>query len=36
MLAMERFDGRDVDDLNTLVPEYIRQSDAQIHMSASC
>jgi tRNA threonylcarbamoyladenosine biosynthesis protein TsaB len=36
MLAMDRFYGQDVDDLNTLVPEYIRQSDAQIHMSASC
>lgn len=36
MLAMERFDAQAVDDLDTLVPEYIRQSDAQIHMSASC
>jgi tRNA threonylcarbamoyladenosine biosynthesis protein TsaB len=36
MLAMERFDAQEVDDLDTLVPDYIRQSDAQIHMSASC
>ena len=35
-LAMKRFDAQNVDDLNTMVPEYIRQSDAQIHMAASC
>jgi tRNA threonylcarbamoyladenosine biosynthesis protein TsaB len=35
-LAMECFDAGEGVDLNTLAPEYIRQSDAQIHMSASC
>ncbi len=36
ILAMGCFDAGGEVDLNTLVPEYIRQSDAQIHMSASC
>jgi len=36
LLAMDRFEGRDADPVDALVPEYIRKSDAQIQMSGSC
>ena len=36
MLAMARFEGQDVDSIDSLIPEYIRKSDAQIQMSGSC
>ena len=32
MLAMARFSQQDVDSIDALIPEYIRQSDAQIQM----
>ncbi|WP_319525188.1 tRNA (adenosine(37)-N6)-threonylcarbamoyltransferase complex dimerization subunit type 1 TsaB [uncultured Desulfosarcina sp.] len=35
MLAMDRFEKRTADSVDSLVPEYIRKSDAQIHR-ASC
>lgn len=35
-LAMARFERHDVDAIDTLIPEYVRKSDAQIHMSSSC
>lgn len=35
MLAMDRFENKAADRADALVPEYIRKSDAQIHM-ASC
>lgn len=36
MLAMTRFAAHDVDPVDTLLPEYIRKSDAQVQMSGSC
>lgn len=36
MLAMVRFESGEVDSVGTLVPEYVRKSDAQIQMSGSC
>lgn len=36
MLAMARFERQESDPIDTLVPEYIRKSDAQIQMPASC
>ena len=36
MLALERFRRQDVDRIDTLTPEYIRKSDAQIQMSGTC
>ena len=36
LLAFERFERRDTDPVDALVPEYIRKSDAQIQMSGSC
>lgn len=35
-LAAERFRRGEVDTVETLIPEYIRKSDAQIHMSSCC
>ena len=35
-LALGRFLKDDVDGIDTLIPEYIRKSDAQIQLSASC
>jgi tRNA threonylcarbamoyladenosine biosynthesis protein TsaB len=35
-LAWDRFRHADVDAVEALIPEYIRKSDAQIHMSSSC
>lgn len=35
MLAMARFKGRDVDCIDSLTPEYIRTSDAQIRRSVT-
>ena len=31
MLALDRFNQQDIDPIGSLVPEYIRKSDAQIH-----
>ena len=36
MLALKRFRRQDVDSIDTLAPEYIRKSDAQIQMSGTC
>ena len=36
MLGCLRFEIGEVDSLETLVPEYIRKSDAQIQISGSC
>lgn len=36
MLALERFRRQDTDDLDSLTPEYIRKSDAQIQLSGTC
>jgi tRNA threonylcarbamoyladenosine biosynthesis protein TsaB len=36
MLAMPRFEGRHLDSIDTLIPEYIRKSDAQIQMPGAC
>lgn len=36
MLAMARFERQESDPIDTLVPEYIRKSDAQIQMPANC
>ena len=36
MLALPRFRGRNTDSIHTLTPTYIRKSDAQIQMSATC
>jgi tRNA threonylcarbamoyladenosine biosynthesis protein TsaB len=36
MLGMARFAQGDVDGIDTLTPEYIRKSDAQIQLSGSC
>jgi tRNA threonylcarbamoyladenosine biosynthesis protein TsaB len=36
MLAMTRFKRQSTDPIESLVPEYIRQSDARIQMSGSC
>lgn len=36
MLAMTRFSRQDVDCADTLLPEYVRKSDAQVHLSGSC
>jgi tRNA threonylcarbamoyladenosine biosynthesis protein TsaB len=36
LLARMRFSQKDVDSVEALIPEYIRQSDAQIQMSGSC
>ncbi len=36
LMALDRFEARDADPLDALVPEYIRKSDAQIQMSGSC
>lgn len=36
MLAMLRFKQHDVDPIDSLIPEYVRKSDAQIQMSGSC
>jgi hypothetical protein len=36
MLAMARFKQHDVDPVEALIPEYVRQSDAQIQVSGSC
>ncbi len=36
LLAFERFSRHDVDPLDTMVPEYIRKSDAQIQMTGTC
>jgi tRNA threonylcarbamoyladenosine biosynthesis protein TsaB len=36
MLAMRRFSRQDVDRTDTLLPEYVRKSDAQVHLSGSC
>ena len=36
MLALKRFERQDVDFIDTLIPEYIRKSDAQIQMSGTC
>lgn len=35
-LALDRFDSGHVDEIDALEPTYIRPSDAQIHMPASC
>ena len=36
LLAMRAFEHRDIENTDALVPEYIRKSDAQIHMAGSC
>ena len=36
LLAMERIDDQETDALDGLVPDYVRKSDAQIHMAGSC
>lgn len=36
LLALNRLWRHDVDSIDTLTPEYIRKSDAQIHMSGAC
>lgn len=36
LLAVARLERRDVDGVDTLTPEYIRKSDAQIHTSGTC
>jgi hypothetical protein len=36
MLALKRLACNDVDSIDTLEPEYIRKSDAQIQISGTC
>jgi tRNA threonylcarbamoyladenosine biosynthesis protein TsaB len=36
MLALKRFRRQDLDLIDTLTPEYIRKSDAQIQMAGTC
>jgi tRNA threonylcarbamoyladenosine biosynthesis protein TsaB len=36
LLSMARFTRRDVHDLDSLVPDYIRKSDAQIQLPGTC
>ena len=36
LLAWQRFRRQDVDRIDRLVPDYIRPSDAQVHLSGSC